>query len=200
MTDDQLTVLLDRACRGVASAVEAEQLRAAIAQLQQQAAKAADLHEGEEPYEHEHTVPTPGQWLWQWNRATPERRLAMAAHVLEQQERLTQYTWTERIELHERAEAAEQQLAELHAGEQPVPSNGIPRRPGEWITAWNAQTPAGRLQHAQRILDVSLEVSALHDRLAEVAKIADRFEAQPGYGGYYDAAMDAAISIREALQ
>ncbi|RPE34948.1 hypothetical protein [Kitasatospora cineracea] len=45
MTADQLTVLVDRACRGVASAVEAEQLRASIAQLQQQAAKAADLHD-----------------------------------------------------------------------------------------------------------------------------------------------------------
>lgn len=40
MTADQLTVLVDRACRGVASPTEAEQLRAGIAQLQQQAAGA----------------------------------------------------------------------------------------------------------------------------------------------------------------
>lgn len=45
MTADQLTVLVDRACRGVASAVEAEQLRAAIAQLQQRAAGAERQYE-----------------------------------------------------------------------------------------------------------------------------------------------------------
>jgi hypothetical protein len=35
----------------------------------------AAFHEGEEPYEDEATVPTPAQWIWHWNRATPARRL-----------------------------------------------------------------------------------------------------------------------------
>lgn len=39
------------------------------------------LHEGEEPYVHEHTVATPAQWIWQWNRATPAERLDMAGRI-----------------------------------------------------------------------------------------------------------------------
>ncbi|MFD5564501.1 BAR domain-containing protein [Kitasatospora griseola] len=39
-TDDHLAVLLDRACRGVATPAEGEQLRAAVAGLQQQLAHA----------------------------------------------------------------------------------------------------------------------------------------------------------------
>lgn len=105
---DALPVLLDRACRGVATPAEAEQLRAAVAQLQRQVAA---FHDGEEPYEDERIVPTPGQWIWFWNRATPQRRQAIAALVLEQQDRLNHYTWTERIELYKRAEAAEWRAA-----------------------------------------------------------------------------------------
>lgn len=42
---DRLRVLLDRACRGVASAAEAEQLRADVAQLQQRAEGAERQYE-----------------------------------------------------------------------------------------------------------------------------------------------------------
>lgn len=45
--------------------------------------KLAALHEGEEPAPDENTVPTPAQWLWRWNRATPERRLDMAGRILQ---------------------------------------------------------------------------------------------------------------------
>jgi hypothetical protein len=45
-------------------------------------AELTTLHEGEEPYEDERLVPTPGQWIWLWNRATPEQRLAKAQQVL----------------------------------------------------------------------------------------------------------------------
>jgi hypothetical protein len=154
---NHLTVLVDRACRGVASPTEAEQLRAGVAALQQRfaemralhatelgneygglecavcrevwpcatiatldgpdaappergkfdehgylasrlaqverqlalaQARIAELHEGEEPYDDERIVPSPSQWLWQWNRATPEKRLAKAAQVLVLHDRL----------------------------------------------------------------------------------------------------------------
>jgi hypothetical protein len=47
------------------------------------AAALALLHEGEEPYEHEYTVATPAQWIWLWNRSTPERRLEVATEIME---------------------------------------------------------------------------------------------------------------------
>ncbi|MFC8276274.1 hypothetical protein ACFUJR_27835 [Streptomyces sp. NPDC057271] len=42
----------------------------------------ATLHQGEEPHTDECTVPTPGQWIWSWNRATPHQRLEAAAQFL----------------------------------------------------------------------------------------------------------------------
>jgi hypothetical protein len=42
----------------------------------------AALHQGEEPYEDEASIPTPAQWIWRWNRCTPEQRLDAAAHVI----------------------------------------------------------------------------------------------------------------------
>jgi hypothetical protein len=48
----------------------------------------AALREGEEPHEDDRTWPTPAQWIWRWNQATPERRLAMASLFLELQPRL----------------------------------------------------------------------------------------------------------------
>lgn len=96
---DALHVLLDRACRGVAGPAEAEQLRAAVTQLQEQVEQArrttgglqsrvqqlgtqlAAFHDGEEPYDDDRIVPTPGQWIWRWNRATPQQRLEIAAYV-----------------------------------------------------------------------------------------------------------------------
>ncbi|MCX5209747.1 hypothetical protein OG689_10675 [Kitasatospora sp. NBC_00240] len=45
-------------------------------------ANLALLHQGEEPHPDQHTVPTPGQWIWHWNRATPSKRLEVAAKAL----------------------------------------------------------------------------------------------------------------------
>lgn len=56
------------------------------------------------------------------------------------------------------------ELARLRQGEEPVPPNRIPHRPGQWITLWNAQTPAERLAHAQRILDCSLACGQLQEK------------------------------------
>lgn len=41
----------------------------------------AALHQGEEPYEEEGVVPTPGQWIWKWNRATTAQRLDQARRI-----------------------------------------------------------------------------------------------------------------------
>lgn len=38
-------------------------------------AELAALYEGEEPYDDDRLIPTPGQWIWRWNRATPAERL-----------------------------------------------------------------------------------------------------------------------------
>jgi hypothetical protein len=41
------------------------------------------LYAGEEPFvENLAVTPTPGQFIWKWNRATPEKRLSMAAEIL----------------------------------------------------------------------------------------------------------------------
>ena len=39
------------------------------------------LRAGEEPVTDEGVAPNPGQWIWHWNRATPEKRLSMAAQI-----------------------------------------------------------------------------------------------------------------------
>ena len=41
----------------------------------------AQLHAGEEPYVHENTCASPEQWIWLWNRAPLEKRLAVAAAI-----------------------------------------------------------------------------------------------------------------------
>jgi hypothetical protein len=46
------------------------------------------IHEGEEPYEDKRVVPTPGQWIWRWNRATAEERLQRAEQVIADYTRL----------------------------------------------------------------------------------------------------------------
>lgn len=42
----------------------------------------AALHEGEEPDGDPLAEPTPAQWIWRWNRATPELRLRAAADFM----------------------------------------------------------------------------------------------------------------------
>jgi len=51
-------------------------------QRDSQAAELERLRAGEEPGADERVTPTPGQWIWHWNRATPEKRLSMAAQIL----------------------------------------------------------------------------------------------------------------------
>lgn len=43
----------------------------------------AALHDGEEKPPDERLNPTPAQWLWRWNRATPKQRLDMAGSILQ---------------------------------------------------------------------------------------------------------------------
>ncbi|MEE4540967.1 hypothetical protein V2S66_03165 [Streptomyces sp. V4-01] len=54
----------------------------ALAELASELEDLAALHEGEQPYTDESTMPTPAQWIWRWNRCTPEQRLDAAAHVI----------------------------------------------------------------------------------------------------------------------
>jgi hypothetical protein len=49
--------------------------------LNAQVAEVQQLRAGEEPVTDEGVAPNPGQWIWHWNRATPEKRLSMAAQI-----------------------------------------------------------------------------------------------------------------------
>ncbi|MEU5772719.1 hypothetical protein ABZ819_05360 [Streptomyces venezuelae] len=64
-----------------------DDIRNAAARLRKerdtQAAELERLHAGEEPVTDEHVIPTPAQWIWKWNRATPEKRLDMAAQIFD---------------------------------------------------------------------------------------------------------------------
>lgn len=51
--------------------------------------KLASFHEGEEPYADERLIPTPGQWIWRWNRAEPAERLDRATRTQAIWERLS---------------------------------------------------------------------------------------------------------------
>jgi len=53
-----------------------------LAQRDEARTELARLHEGEEPHEDEATVPTPAQWIWRWNRATPAERLDAARRAM----------------------------------------------------------------------------------------------------------------------
>lgn len=52
-------------------------------QRDDQAAELERLRASEEPVTDSSIRPTPAQWIWQWNRATPEKRLSMAAQILD---------------------------------------------------------------------------------------------------------------------
>ncbi|MFD4547283.1 hypothetical protein [Streptomyces sp. NPDC058466] len=66
---------------------ELENSEVARARLRdERAGQAADLERlraGEEPVTDERVAPSPAQWIWQWNRAKPEKRLSMAAQILD---------------------------------------------------------------------------------------------------------------------
>lgn len=55
----------------------------ALHQLEEAArTELAHLREGEEPAANPAFMPTPAQWIWKWNRATPEKRLQVAEAVM----------------------------------------------------------------------------------------------------------------------
>lgn len=72
----------------------------------------AALHEGEEPHEHENTEATPAQWIWLWNRATPQERCALAARTREDAAVAMNCRFAHGY-LRERSEAAEARRDEL---------------------------------------------------------------------------------------
>lgn len=79
----------DQARRDLRSAEnELAKLRALPAQLAAAKTELAALHQGEELYDDDLYAPTPGQWIWRWNRATPEERLEIATNRLDLLERL----------------------------------------------------------------------------------------------------------------
>jgi hypothetical protein len=99
-----------------AAEVELGQRRTQVAQLTEQLAavraELALLHQGEEPYDDDRIVPTPGQWIWKWNRATPAERLARAGAALDHAEHnfaCAMNHWPER------AEQAEARIAAVRA-------------------------------------------------------------------------------------
>lgn len=49
-----------------------------LAELRDQLAR---FHEGEEPVTSALHEATPAQWIWKWNRSTPEQRLGMASRI-----------------------------------------------------------------------------------------------------------------------
>ncbi|MFF0736893.1 hypothetical protein ACFYVK_35430 [Streptomyces chartreusis] len=73
---NEVTLKLDD--QGVRGAITADMNKA-----REQAAELERLHTGEEPVTDERITPTPGQWIWKWNRVTPEKRLDMAAQILD---------------------------------------------------------------------------------------------------------------------
>ncbi|MDX2757897.1 hypothetical protein [Streptomyces europaeiscabiei] len=60
-----------------------DDIRKAATELRRARGELERLRAGEEPVTDRALSPTPGQWIWQWNRATPEKRLAMASQILD---------------------------------------------------------------------------------------------------------------------
>jgi hypothetical protein len=71
-------------------------------QLDQMYDELDQLRAGEEDGWDERVVPTPGQWIWKWNRATPETRLQVIAAFMRQA------GIAERCELEDHAGAVEE--------------------------------------------------------------------------------------------
>lgn len=119
-----------------------------------------DLLAGEDPYTDDRTVPTPGQWIWLWNRATREERLERAQRIVE--DRATA-SWCRQMNHIEHIRYLEQRLGgasldgtKMTAQFVPPAADGLP--PGlldsasagaNMLDAWG-KTPYGRnvLAHA----------------------------------------------------
>jgi DNA repair exonuclease SbcCD ATPase subunit len=128
---------------------ELGQARKRNAELQQRAEQAeaalAALHEGEEPHEDERTVPTPAQWIWWWNRATPAERLDRAGRVLADVDHVYQcflLKWEERArEAEARVRELQARLDEVNDRQQAAPEISV-QVDGEW-------KPVGHLLKAE---------------------------------------------------
>lgn len=68
---------------GAATAAAGPTARHDLQEVELLQAEIARLREGEEPYTEEGVVPTPGQWIWRWNRLTAAKRQARATQILE---------------------------------------------------------------------------------------------------------------------
>jgi hypothetical protein len=81
---EQLRFLHDNTLPELRRSIEHDQASKARWRARAEKAEAAlaALHEGEEPHLDERTVPTPGQWIWQWNQATTEERLDVVGKIL----------------------------------------------------------------------------------------------------------------------
>ncbi|MER5350619.1 hypothetical protein ABT093_09835 [Kitasatospora sp. NPDC002551] len=126
-----------------------EQLRAAEDELGQRRRQVAELteqrdtaqatlallHQGEEPYENEQVMPTPAQWIWRWNRITPDRRLELATRVLAAGEEASTCfveNHLSRLAAHRNcAEQAEARIAAIRALHRPAPC-GNAGCSGQW--------------------------------------------------------------------
>ena len=122
ITSDALDQLYDDRDRAQRSATHRlallgkrrEQIRALEAEV-------ARLHEGEEPLPDERMAPTPTQWLWLWNRATPAKRLKVAAQVMDDAARAGRCFMGDHEKTidhyRRRAERAKDEVARLTAGQ-----------------------------------------------------------------------------------
>lgn len=119
-------------------------------------AEIAQLHEGEDPYTDERLVPTPAQWIWRWNRATPARRLKVAAQVMEAWDRSLACV----MEDHHGA------IEELRTGSATNGSQACPYCFGAPLFPRGDLPAHVREKHA-RVLDVLASGANLDEQLAE---------------------------------
>jgi hypothetical protein len=99
----------------------------------------ARFHEGEEPHEDPLLVATPAQWIWLWNRATPEERLHVAASAGRNAAAEKECRFGHQIELHE-------------LRQRPTPDEYKTAYDGFWDHLKRAQNAEGRLELARDVL------------------------------------------------
>jgi hypothetical protein len=126
-------------------------------------AKMTTLHAGEEPYDNELVVPTPAQWIWQWNRATVERRLEVVAAMQEAVERADLCRW-EHSQLREQCdyyreqhEKAQARLAAARAVATEAARNGAVRDGNEQQTDCPAWCADGHMYDGSCRIDPALD-------------------------------------------
>lgn len=129
------------------------------AQLEQARTELAQLHQGEEEYTDDRLVPTPGQWIWSWNRETPAGRLSLAAYRLELLERANRCTWemhaTQVAELYELRQSWTAQAAEMARLRQLL-------RAAEDELAMHRQRAAGRPVETRHLVEIHRDGVRVH--------------------------------------